>query len=321
MKKQILAAAIAAAVAAPAAFASAPTVYGQINMSIDNGKLDGADQGTVVSSNASRIGVKGTEDLGNGLKAVYKLEFEVGVDNTAQSKQMKGRNAYVGLAGSFGTVLLGRHDTPFKLIQPTDTFNDGYGDNKYFAGGLGEKGVGGEVRADNVVAYVSPSFGGIKLVGALVPYEDGKKSSLSDVYSLAVMYGSKKKGLYAAAAYNNWTKRNGSDASEVRVAAQYTMGDLMANIIYQDFDKTDNDGSNIQANVAYTIGAATLKAKYSNIDYDKTVVNAKDSNAYGLGVDYALGKQTTAYVEYVNIDKETLHGETDIVSVGLLHKF
>ena len=362
MKKQIIAAAIAAAVAAPAAMAGAPTIYGQINMSVDSltikdaaGDKSKEDSGVAVTSNASRIGVKGSEDLGNGLKAIYKIEWGIAVDGdndaayTAKEK-LSARNAYVGLAGSFGAVLLGRHDTPFKMAQPTDTFNDGYGDNSPMAGGLGLYSKGGEVRASDVIAYVSPSFNGIKFVGALVPKEQRgdatKESGLTDFYSVAIMYGSKKKGLFLSAAYNNASgNATGVDAnadgdndsySAYRLAAQYTMGDLMVNAMYQDFDVAEAkvnvagtaiDGDNWHINVAYTIGAATLKGKYSAVNYDLSTL--KDSSAFGLGVDYALGKKTTAYVEYVGTDN--MSGELDVygakkadntyISLGLLHKF
>ena len=327
MKKQIIAAAIAAAVAAPAAMAGAPTVYGQINMSIDSV----TDKGVTVDSNASRFGVKGAEDLGNGLKAIYKLEWGVdvagGTDATPKEK-LGARNAYVGLAGGFGAVLLGRHDTPTKIAQPTDTFNDGFGDNNPLAGGLGMLGKGAEIRAANVVAYVSPSFNGIKLIAAGVsPDVLGKNANLANAYSIAVMYGSKKKGLYLSGGYDSFDKHlnDGSTFTQYRLAAQYTMGNLMGNIMYANYDDgksadAANEGSNIQVNVAYTIGAATLKGKYSNIDYKNSYL--KDGSAYGLGVDYALGKKTTAYVEYVNYDKHMAGTKSvDNISVGLLHKF
>jgi predicted porin len=86
MKKNIIALAIASAVAAPVAFADAPTVYGKVNMAIDSTDVEAAnstvdaDSGTQVNSRASRVGIKGSEDLGNGLKAIYKLEFEVQID-------------------------------------------------------------------------------------------------------------------------------------------------------------------------------------------------------------------------------------------------
>jgi len=353
MKKHVIAAAIAAAVAAPAAMAGAPTVYGQINMSLDSvsikdaGVTDKQNSGVRVTSNASRVGIKGSEDLGNGLKAIYKIEWGVNVAGEKDgsykaAESLSARNAYVGLAGGFGAVLMGRHDTPFKMAQPTDTFNDGYGDNKPMAGGLGLYSAGGELRVSNVLAYVSPSFGGVKFVGALVPKETNgdatKESGISDVYSAALMYGSKKKGLYLSGAVTGASK----DATGIkgftsyRLAAQYTMGALMANVMYQDFDfsgfKADADGvfvdgSNWQMNLAYTIGAATLKGKYSAVDYD--FKGKKDGSAYALGVDYSLGKKTTAYIEYVATDNFSPESgsygvkksEDTYISVGLLHKF
>ena len=337
MKKQIIAAAIAAAVAAPAAMAGAPTVYGEINMSLDfnsddiylseaqldtdlnndNDKVDFIKtlSGAEISSNSSRLGVKGSSDLGNGLKAIYKFETTINVDTGGFGG---GRNAYVGLAGSFGAVLMGRHDTPMKMSKPTDLFN---GDKEPMAGELGHS--GGELRASNVLAYVSPSFNGIKLVAAGAAGETGD-SSITDVVSVAAMYGSKKKGMYLAGAYNTF---DASDASEIRLSAQYKAGSLLANVMYQTFDKTPNDGSNIQLNLGYEVGAALLKAKYSMVDYD--AAGSSDGSAVWLGVDYALGKNTTGYVEYAMFDKN-VSGNFDangkpsdqsVLSVGLLHEF
>ena len=326
MKKNIIALAIASAIAAPAAMADAPKVYGQINMSVDNV----TDNGTSVGSNASRIGVKGASDLGNGLKAIYKMEWQVEVDGgngaTTGGTALKDRNAYLGLAGGFGAVLLGRHDTPMKMSQGTDTFNDGFGDNKPFAGGLGVAGAGAEVRAANVLAYVSPSFNGVKIVAAGVSNVAGssaKDTSLFGIYSVAAMYGSKKKGVYAAAAYNSFSKKalgTPNSATEMRVTAQYTASGLMANVMYQNFDKTGADGSNIQINLAYEMGKITPKVKYSMVDY-KPKAN-KDGSAFGVGVDYSLGKKTSAYVEIVGFDKNLTGTKAmNYTSVGLLHKF
>lgn len=338
MKKNIIALAVASAIAAPVAMADAPTVYGQIYMSVDNL----TDAGTTVNSHSSRFGIKGSNDLGNGLKAVYKLEF--GVDTTTTAKaDISGRNAYVGLAGGFGTVLMGRHDTPFKMAQGSDMFNDatkkGYGDNKPMAGGLGIS--GGEVRADNVLAYVSPSFGGVKIVAAGVSagnndggnqtYAGAKKdNALTNAVSIAAMYGSKKKGLYLAAAYNSFDKKmttvsNGTDSpTETRVVAQYSVAGLMANAMYQNFDKektTAQNGSNIQVNVGYKMGNLMPKLKYSMVDYkDKAM---KDGNAFGLGVNYAMAKNTTAMLDYVSYDKNTsqIGKSSSLISVGIVTKF
>ncbi|MDG6774779.1 porin [Thiomicrorhabdus sp. ZW0627] len=334
MKKNVIALAIASAIAAPVAMADAPTVYGQINMSIDNV----TDAGTSVNSNASRIGIKGSQDLGNGLKAVYKMEWEAdvagGTNATTTTTTFKDRNAYVGLAGGFGTVLMGRHDTPYKMSQATDMFNDGAGDNKPLAGKLGFGGKGGENRAANVLAYVSPSFGGVKIVAAGISPEATdtatQDTSLTDAYSIAAMYGSSKKGLFLSAAYDNFTDNltGTKDYTETRVSAQYATGGLVANAMYQNFDDgvtgdTATEGSNIQANIGYTMGAFTPKAKYSSVDYKMSTM--KDAAGFGVGLDYSFGKKTTGYVEYVSLDKHmannSLAKSMDTVSVGLLHKF
>ncbi|NCN67201.1 MAG: porin, partial [Piscirickettsiaceae bacterium CG_4_9_14_0_2_um_filter_44_546] len=107
MKKNMIALAIASAIAAPAVMADAPTVYGKVNSVIQSNKA-GNDTGMTVDSVASRVGVKGSADLGNDLQAVYKFEFEVQMD---KGDILKNRNQYVGLAGGFGTMLMGRHDT------------------------------------------------------------------------------------------------------------------------------------------------------------------------------------------------------------------
>lgn len=352
MKKNIIALAVASAIAAPVAMADAPTVYGQINMALEQysakdsaGKTDKVNSGTQVNSRASRLGVKGSSDLGNGLKAVYKAEFEVQIDS---GDTLKNRNQYVGLAGGFGTVLMGRHDTPFKMSQAKDLFNDsGLADNKPMAGGLGAFGKGGENRLSNVLAYVSPSFSGVKLVAAFVPKEDEdtaglaaadqKESSLTDIMSFAAMYGSKKKGLYLAAATDMASKnyvnaKTGTDesATHLRLTAQYAVAGLMANVMYQDFsgkalDTTDQKGTNIQANVGYKMGNLMPKVKVSMVDRDKNAAGDKykDSTNYAVGLNYSFAKKTTGYVEYASI--ENAEGvdkqDTTAFSVGLLHKF
>ncbi|MDX1353157.1 MAG: porin, partial [Thiomicrorhabdus sp.] len=124
MKKNIIALAVASAIAAPVAMADAPVVYGQINVAIDSVK----DEGMRTTDRDSRLGVKGSEDLGNGLKAIYKMEFGVSIDDDANKGTLTNRNQYVGLSGGFGTILMGRHDTPTKMIQAKDLFNDGHAD-------------------------------------------------------------------------------------------------------------------------------------------------------------------------------------------------
>ncbi|QKI88545.1 porin [Thiomicrorhabdus xiamenensis] len=348
MKKNVIALAIASAVAAPVAMADAPTLFGQLNAGIENT----TDKGTTVNSYASRVGVKGSEDLGNGLKAVYHLEWGVdiaGGKGATASESLSARNAVVGLAGGFGTVLLGRHDTPLKMSQAKDLFNDGVADmgKPAITGGLGVGEAGGEVRAANVLAYVSPTFAGISLVAAGVSPDmdldqnlevvdsNTEEANLDDAYSIALMYGSKKEGLYLSAAYNNYNiEKLGDpgaagmdDATELRISAQYAAAGLIANLAWQEFKETDEDGTNIQAQVGYKMGKFMPKLKYSTSDFDHP--GADDGTAYAIGLDYSLGKKTKAYIEYMNSDENMQAAVTDGASndevtstvVGIVHKF
>ena len=307
MKKNIIALAVASAIAAPVAMADAPVVYGIANMAINT--VEG--EGSVAESVASRVGIKGSEDLGEGLKAVYKMEFGVDLAGT-ETKNLESRNSYVGLAGGFGTVLMGTHDTPLKMSQASDLFNDGKFDNVNTSGGVMTK--GGEVRSDNVIAYVSPTFSGIKIVAAGVSGDtdnDGT-SELADGYSVAAMYGSTKKGLYLAAAYN--AGEAFKDSEETRVSAQYKTGALTANAMWQN---EDNTGSNITANVGYKMGKMMPKIKYSATDLDA----GTNPSTMAIGLNYSLGKKTTAYIEYGVFDDDTAADTSTVSSIGLQHKF
>jgi predicted porin len=159
------------------------------------------------NSRANRLGVKGSEDLGNGLKAIYQIEFGLNLssnDNNVGSGNngIGYRNSFVGLAGNWGTVLFGRHDTPLKISTgKLDLFSDTMAD---YNGTVGFH----DVRADNVAAYISPSFSGFSFAGALVAgggsnllgnSTNVNDDSLASAYSIALIYNNGP--FYGSAAY------------------------------------------------------------------------------------------------------------------------
>ena len=156
---------------------------------------------------SNRVGVKGSEDLGNGLKAIYQLELGVNFgDNNIPGGANGGisiRNSFVGLAGGFGTVLLGRHDTPLKISTgKLDLFSDTMAD---YNGTVGFQ----DLRTDNTVAYISPSFSGFSFMGAVVSSGGGtagfgdniNSDQIAGAYSLAAIYNNGP--FYASAAYES----------------------------------------------------------------------------------------------------------------------
>lgn len=194
MKKSIISAAIAAAMLVPVGAAMAETtLYGRLHVSYDVLDADGTDGLNSVASNSSQIGVKGSADLSNGLKVIYQAEWGMdtgGAGGDASdvfgTKKLvfSNRNQVVGLAGGFGAVLVGRHDTPLKTVgRKADLFwSEQIGQN-YNVTNPGNW----DLRPNNVVAYQTPKMGGFQGLGAYVTdiagSDDNTAISVNGIYS------------------------------------------------------------------------------------------------------------------------------------------
>jgi predicted porin len=189
MNKKLLALAVAGAFVAPAAMAqSNVTIGGKMHFSLDS--LKGANAAgndlttkTNVSSNSSNIYFRGTEDLGNGLSAFWQIQTYFSAGGTGNADAAFGGtrdgvssgNTYVGLEGkSWGKVLLGKHEAPFKLLsRKVDLFGDQLGDSRNLVampsggGAMTVSSGGWDLRPNNVIAYGTPNFNGFS---ALIAY-------------------------------------------------------------------------------------------------------------------------------------------------------
>ena len=363
MNKNILAIAIAAAVAAPSAFAAA-TVYGLAHMSVDavSNAAQGTENGSVtsLSSNSSRLGIKGSEDLGAGLKAVYQFETTLALDGDHSAANGTGsgflgqRNSFVGLGGGFGTVLLGIHDTPYKLMARNyDLFGDRVGDTRTLTrtGGFGVTNVTGfDERPNNVVAYVSPSFNGIQATLAYVADEKNSKSTANDATAFSAGVGYKAGKLNIDAAYETHGKGHhnatatAKTMSGVRLGAAYDFGMVKLNAFYANQDAAVA-ADTVKARNIYGIGAGVkvgaagvAKAQYFVADKFNSADNG--ASLIAVGYDHNMSKNTTVYAAYALTDNANAanyqvnggggHGETTTVnngkdpsafSVGVIHKF
>ena len=147
---------------------SAPKVYGKLNIALNNNGSDGVNEKEMdLISNSSRLGLKGQVEMQDSLVGLYQIEYQIDpVDGHARD-EVRGengeievtdstftqRNSYVGLKGSFGTLKLGKHDTPLKKASlKVDLFNDLKGDIKNI--------TDGENRITSFLGYDSPVFGG-----------------------------------------------------------------------------------------------------------------------------------------------------------------
>lgn len=349
MQKKLIAVAVAGLGLSGAALAqSNVTVYGIMNLSY--GMADNGDTATTqgirvskVSSHSSRLGFKGTEDLGNGLKAIFQIESSINGDNSAAGT-LNGRNTFVGLQGDWGTVQMGAFDSPYKTsTRGLDVFGDQWGDNRNLMGGIAAKSstIAFDGRPANVVAYMSPTLNGFNVNAAYIAGAEAATLNTQDkgsAYSLSATYSNGP--WYAALAYERHNMGTPATGTIVGVAAQtdrnehatklgigYKTSDFRLGLAYE----TTNDDFNAATTRAhkawslaggYTFGLNEIKAAYTKAnDLDGT--SNTGAKQWAVGLDHKLSKRTTAYVDYVKLTNEsaasygiTGGGSTNSTAVG-----
>ena len=168
MKKSLVALAVAAALPAFAQAQTSIQLTGSVDVAVEslNKEASGTGKSDLQINDGiwggSRVGIVGSEELGSGLKALFNLEYRARADNgrLKYSDNTYWEDSYVGLSGGFGTVLLGRMDTPMADVVKMGDQTDGSW--YYSADGL----AGIADKANNVVAYQTPSLGGLKVTAA-----------------------------------------------------------------------------------------------------------------------------------------------------------
>lgn len=332
MNRKLLALAVTAALAAPLAAQAAPTVYGQLNLSVD--MVDEESSGTdefQVNSNNSRLGVMGEEALGNDYSAVYKAEW--GVDGVGDGGDLSLRDRYLGLKSNWGTVKLGHYDSPLKASQGmVDQFNDmTYTDmTNYFYG---------ENRMSNLIGYESPKIAdAITIKVALQPGEDtaGGNDGFAEAMSASVVYAAD--GLYLAAAVDkdasNGAFSQAAARDAIRLVATYTMDALQLGAMIQTSETSDenfpggqgqDDEEGLLVSAAYSMGKHTFKGQVAMVNDDFGGGSEVDATFIGVGYDHNCSQMTKmfAQVSMLNIDPSGAATDTDdtVLTVGMQTKF
>jgi predicted porin len=307
MNKKILAVAVAAAFAVPAIAAADTTLYGQVNFEVQS--LDGdIDTG----SYGSRIGVKGSEDLGGGLKGIWQVEGSITLAESSDANW--NRNTFVGLNGGFGTVLGGRYDHPYKIASlPFRNFGDTLVDS---TAGSGSKGgnfrAQSFLRSSGVVAYVSPNMSGFQVLAAVVPFTDDNGDGQTP-FSLAATY--KQGPVYLTVAYEDMEDA-GLDYETALIGGTYMIGGLTAGVMYEqkEVQSSNEEIARWLIPVTYDLNNnVTLRAAVQMDDPDA----GDDATDFALGAQYKFSKRTETYVNVVTRDDN----ETTDFGLGVRHKF
>ncbi len=286
-------------------------IYGKLHVSADS--LDnGKDSDFYLSSNSSRIGLKGSSVIEEGRNVIWQVESGINADETGST--FATRDTYAGLSDErMGTILAGYYDSPCKsLTRQVDLFGDRIGDMRNIAGVTD---YGFNLRLKNVLVYKTPNTNGLMGCAAYTAEEEVEDSNIA---SVGVNY--KKDNLFVGAAYEehgegltpidtNGDSTNDSP-SEVkekayRVAGSYKIKDVSISALYEILNDVDgvegSDCSTWGAGIGYTIGSNVLKTQFYSRDGEDNVSNS-GSDMVVVGIDRKLNNKALVYIAYAAVD-------------------
>jgi len=331
MKKTIIASAVAAAVAAPAAFADVK-ISGMVNPEFG---FSDATTGNSASVNTDLV-FSGSEDLGNGLKVTFKYHMTnddgtsasgdaAGTNGTAATLTSAGgtantpgtvathgshANMTVGLSGDFGSINFGRMEGINQSYFHAVDLDPAHDINL-------EDADGQMSRANGGIMYTSPSMNGLTLMGAMFQgagVAAGTDTTDVEIKEIAAKYTNG--GLLVAVGQSTHESDNGTDDEKVtNIRVDYKMGDFMFRV--QDRDvKNDggvnaSDSDNTYAGVKYTMGNNAFT--YGVIDAN----DGEDGDSV-ISVEHNMSKSTKVYIAHFNDDSSST---TDNTIVGIKHAF
>ena len=328
MNKKLLAMAVASACVAPSVMAQSAnpvTLYGRVYVSVQSVEAKGGPAASnspskmQVSDDSSLLGVRGTEDVGGGMKVFFQLETAFKTDSNATA--FATRNSGVCLQGGWGSIVAGRWDMPYKAATySTDVFGD------LNLGGitaaLHDRG-NFDNRAQNVIQYWTPNWGGFSAKIAQTANE-GKTSSLNpSQFSGTVAYAKGPLSLtYGYEEHKDVSATNRKETGN-EFAANFTFGAIKVGGVYEEIKK---DGTtkqkNYLANLMWTAGKHQLSYQFSNSkDGGATGADTQpECDVNAVGYFYNWSKRSQFVATYVKVDNNSAgvckFGSNDVGGAG-----
>lgn len=333
MNKTLVSIAAMAFVGAAAAQSSV-SLYGRIDASIASQKTEvggvtTADPGALIRSGAhtgSRWGLRGSEDLGGGLKANFQLEQGFSIDDgAASSARQFHRQAWVGLSGGFGSLQVGRQ---YSTIDNLYTEHDALGLSGYSAAGYAFNAgtYADSSRLDNTVYYTLPAMGGFTAGALWAPGENrnGAVGTRKSLVGLQAIYADGP--LNVGGAWESQRFNGIADLTAWELGSSYDFGPakLFAQIEGASNDATNSKDSGYQIGVKIPFGAPTLAVSYARENFKTAGTRVSTASAYAVMAQYPLSKRTYVYAAYLRGTTDPVAGATtrqQNYGLGLVHNF
>lgn len=333
MKRSLVALAALAVVGAASAQSSV-TIFGIVDATLAFGNGDTSNKTRLHNSgyNSSRLGFRGVEDLGGGLKASFHIEGSLSNDDGTATGLTFQRKSVVSLLGGFGELRLGRDYTPnfwnFTVYDPFGT--NGVGSTQALSGSAGAGGGGATlVRASNSIGYISPKLSGFGIWAQTYFGENASNAASQAGDGAAIRVSYDNGPLSLGLAYSKTTTGPGTDVQTTNVGGSYNMkvAQLMA-----FYNKDANTG--LKDRTGYTLGAlvpmgaGTVRVAFSNTDY-----NGAKTDLFALGYVYDMSKRTALYGTFATLNNSggaaaalngattPANGSSTGVDLGIRHAF
>ncbi len=302
---------------------SSVTIYGRVDTGIGSEKtLAGGSQTKMVDGGltTSRLGFRGTEDLGGGLSAIFQLEQRLDLSSGALQAPSFKAASLVGLAGGFGTVKLGRMTTVFDDARAA-AYSSNVFDSLFTPASNGVyKDAGGDYasRFNNQIRYDSPSFGGF-YGGASYAFEQA--AGAGDKLT-AVQVGYKAGPVHVVVGHQNEKTKSKFTA----LSGSYNFGVASLSAGYNQRSGTTSDDNEYTFGVNVPIGAINLSAGYAASETESTAgATTAKASGFGFGATYSLSKRTRLYAGYRSHDVKNAAGvkttDTTLYAAGIRHDF
>ena len=350
MKKSLVALAV---LAATGAFAqSSVTLYGRLDLGTSGGKVETTTPGlfgnvtsTVKKTSlageqsawtGSRLGVRGSEDLGGGLKANFNVETRIDPDATGSGQSTFGRtrNAFLQVAGGFGSVTIGTYLNPFDDIRYAvgtpgiaggtlleNLLGGNLGANPatpagaaFVANGFSNPAGGLSGRSQNSIGYRSPVFGGGFTASIGTGYEKvDTNGTVGQGSGYIASIGYANGPINVLAAYGSQSLKGSTPTvttlatknTDFGIKASYDLGVAIPFVMFERTKSNalgtvnDNKGRGIEAGASFPMGAFTPYVSFGQVKTTVATVNAK-TNGFQIGTKYDLSKRTFVYGGFGN---------------------
>lgn len=326
MKKSFITLAVLAATGAAMAQSSV-TLYGRADLGVGSEKVKGKSTTSMFNGGltTSRWGVRGSEDLGGGLKANFQFEqgLRLTTGEIAKSGGTEfGRQAHVGLSGGFGKVTLGRTTTVYDDARAVAVSFSVF-DSSFTPANNGVFGSGGDYasRASSQIRYDMPNLGGV--YGGLTYAFDQKADVDSTITGLLLGY--KNGPMNFALGYQN--QKEAAD-KYLQLAGAYDLGIAALAVGYNTRSGSDakGDDTELTLGVEVPVGAAVkLSAGYATSKTEVGNATSSKASGFALGATYTMSKRTRLYAGYRDVEVKDGSGKVksdgSLLGLGVRHDF